>query len=81
MARTKKTETQNDPQSDTSKYKTAVAEERAMMRRLRAHRAKRMKEMEGMTNQKKVDYMNRLGREAAAKMGITKPALLPRQPK
>ena len=80
MARTKKTETQNDPQSDASKYKTAAAEERAMMRRLRAHRTKRMKEMEGMTNQEKVDYINRLGREAAAKLGITKPALLPRQP-
>ena len=53
-------------------YKTAEAEERAIMRRLHAHRAKRQKEMEGMTDQEKIDYMNRLGEEAMVKMGITK---------
>ena len=56
----------------TKTYKTAEAEERAIMRRLHAHRAKRQKEMENMTDQEKVDYINRLGREAMAKMGITK---------
>ena len=70
MARVKTKVTQNetDPQAGVCKYKTAAAEERAMMRRLRTYRAKLEKEMEGMTNQEKADYMNRLGREA--RMGV-----------
>ena len=47
-----------------TKYKTASAEERAIIRRIRTYRAKLEKEMEGMTNQEKADYMNNLGREA-----------------
>ena len=47
-----------------TRYKTAAAEERAIIRRLRTYRAKLEKEMEGMTNQEKADYMNKLGREA-----------------
>ena len=71
MARNKILVTKTDG-SEPYKYKTAEAEERAILRRLRAHHAKREKEMEGMTNQEKADYMNRLGEEAMAKMGITK---------
>ena len=69
MARTKTILTQTDK---VSKYKTAAAEERAIIRRLRAYRAKREKEMEGMTNQEKADYLNRLGEEAAVKLGLTR---------
>ena len=66
------TKTETTGNEEVYKYRTAAAEERAIMRRLHAHRAKREKEMEGMTNQEKADYLNRLGREAAARMGITK---------
>ena len=52
MVKTKITETE-----EICKYKTAAAEERAMTRRLHAHRAKLEKEMEGMTNQEKADYI------------------------
>jgi hypothetical protein len=45
-------------------------EEKAILKRLRAHRAKREKEMRGMTNKEKADYMNRLGEEAAKKLGL-----------
>ena len=72
MARTKTSTNQTELRSDVCKYKTAASEERAIMRRLRAHRAKRMKEMEGMTGKEQIDYMNRLGEEAMARMGITK---------
>ena len=66
MARLKTTTTQ-----EVSKYKTAEAEGRAIMRRLRAYRTKLTKKLEGMTNQEKADYLNKLGEEAAARMGIT----------
>jgi hypothetical protein len=46
-------------------------EEKIIFKRLRAHRAKREKEMRGMTNKEKADYMNRLGEEAAKKLGLT----------
>ncbi|MDR0323589.1 MAG: hypothetical protein LBI12_03975 [Treponema sp.] len=76
MARTKKSVIENatepDPQSKVSRYKTAEAEERAIIRRHRVIVAKIEKEMEGMTDQEKIDFINRRGREAAAKMGITK---------
>jgi len=52
--------------------KTAASEQRAMTRRLHTYRAKVQKEMEGMTNQEKADYMNWLGQEAVIEMGITK---------
>ena len=71
MARTKTLAAQTNG-SEGSRYKTAEAEERAILRRLHAHHAKREKEMKGMTNQEKADYMNKLGEEAMAKMGITK---------
>ena len=53
---------------DLCRYKTAAAEERAIIRRLRTYRVKLEKEMEGMTNRQKADYMNKLGREAEARM-------------
>jgi len=46
---------------DFFKYKTAAAEERAILRRTRAYRAKLMKEIEGMTDEEECDYINRLG--------------------
>ena len=61
-----------DNQSGVSKYKTAAAEERAMIRRLHAYRAKRAKKMEGMTVQEQVAYINKLGDEAIKKLGIAR---------
>jgi len=72
MAKTKTPVNQTNQPPEVCKYKTAAAEERAMTRRLNAHWAKRQKEMEGMTNKEKAEYMNWLGQEAAIKMGITK---------
>ena len=72
MTSTKTSNTKVKSCSGICRYKTAAAEERAIIRRLRRYRAKLEIEMEGMTNQEKADYMNRLGREAAQKMGATK---------
>ena len=77
MARTKTIETRKAPVAEDCKYKTAAAEERAIIRRLHTYRAKLEKEMEGMTNQEKADYINRLGEEAMVKMGIKKPIYRP----
>jgi hypothetical protein len=68
MVKTKK----ETAQPKACKYKTAAAEERAIIRKSRAYKAKLSKEIEGMTHQEEIDYINRLGDEAAAKMGITK---------
>jgi hypothetical protein len=46
-------------------------EEKTIIKRIHAHRAKREKEMRGMTTQERVAYMNRLGEEAAKKIGLT----------
>ena len=70
MAKTRAVSVQKAPRSEVSGYKTAEAEERAIIRRLRRYRAKLQKEMEGMTIQEQVDYYNKLGNEAVVKLGI-----------
>ena len=70
MARAKKETTQ----PKVCKYKTAEAEERAIIRRVRKYKAELQKELEGMTIQEEIEYMKkrRIEREAADKMSITK---------
>ena len=80
MAGTRATSVQKVSQPEVCKYKTVAAEERAIIRRHRAYCAKREKEMEGMTDQEKIEYMNRRGEEAMAKLGIArKPPYKPEQ--
>ena len=72
MARTKTAENRTIHNPEPCKYKTAASEQRAITRRRNADWAKIEKEMEGMTNKEKADYMNWLGQQAAIEMGITK---------
>ncbi|MDR0323588.1 MAG: hypothetical protein LBI12_03970 [Treponema sp.] len=77
MARTKKSVIENatepDPQPKVSKYKTAEAEERAIIRRHRAYCLRYYQETKNMTSQERFEYNKKSYEEALAKLGITEP--------